>query len=192
MPIRVVLTVLAIGLSPIQQPIDASTPQPPVSAPVVPLQLSSTLIGADAEQAAHVEEVLARYQRAGLALPDLEIRFDDDPAECRGHDGLFQEQYTPWRVLICSDLPYVFPHELAHAWEAANLTDEARRRYVARFGLTTWDGRDVPWNQRGEEHAAFVIQQNLRDTSADPDSPVWADKVAAYELLTGLPSPLRS
>ena len=49
---------------------------------------------------------------------------EEVPPEVFVGANLFQQSFTPWRLLICSDLQFVPTHELAHAWEAANLTDD--------------------------------------------------------------------
>lgn len=148
-----------------------------------------SLRNADAARAEHVADSLARFRDAGLALPDVEIRFDEDPTACRGHDGLFQQHRSPWRLTVCSDAAYVLPHELAHAWTAANLSDDDRRRFTEAFGFATWNGRHVAWSERAGERAAFVIQQNLTVTLGRNDSPAWLEKIEAYEHLTGTTSP---
>jgi hypothetical protein len=148
------------------------------------------VVGADADQRLWLDEALVRFAANGLELPDLEVRFFDDDAACGGHQGLFQQSFTPWRILICSDLEFVATHELAHAWEAANVDDDFRAAYVARRGLPTWNGSGFDWNERGVEDLAFVVQQNLMATDPPLTSPTWADRVAAYELITGRPSPL--
>jgi hypothetical protein len=91
---------------------------------------------------------------------------------------------------VCSDLPFVLTHELAHAWAAANLTNAARARYTAARGFANWADHDAPWDERATEDAAFIVQQNLMMRSVDLESPAWIERVEAYELLTGTRSPL--
>lgn len=120
----------------------------------------------------------------------MEIEFRDDPADCNGHDGLFQSRYTPWRVTVCRELPYVLTHELAHAWEAANLDDADRNRYLELRGLTTWRDHDVSRGDRGIEDAAFMLQQNLMAGRVDVESDRWIERARAFEALTGRTSPV--
>ena len=120
------------------------------------------------------------------------MRFYDDQRGCHGHQGLFQQSFTPWRLLICSNLRFVPTHELAHAWEAANLADDDRVRYVDARGLTTWADPAAAWSDRGVEDVAFVIQQNLTATNPRMTSTTWIERAAAYELITGRPSPLNT
>jgi hypothetical protein len=91
---------------------------------------------------------------------------------------------------VCSELDFVVTHELAHAWESVTLDEDDRDRYLALRGLSTWDDHSVAWGQRGEEDAAFIVQQNLMSSSCS-SSPTWVERTEAYEALTGRPSPLR-
>jgi hypothetical protein len=136
-----------------------------------------------------VDNAVARFRFAGLQLPDLEITFHDDDASCDGHDGMFRPHDLPWRIDVCNDLDFVVPHELAHAWAAANLDDDDRTRYVDARGLTNWADTRVPWEERGTEDAAFMIQQNLRAINLDVSSATWVERIQAYEVLTGTTSP---
>jgi hypothetical protein len=151
---------------------------------------SVSVSGADSEDRTRLDEALAAFRENGLDLPDLEVRFYDDQSKCHGHQGLFQQSFSPWRLLICSDLQFVPTHELAHAWEAATLTDDDRARYVEARGLTTWDDPDVVWDERGIEEVAFILQQNLTATNPRMTSTTWIERAAAFELVTGRPSPL--
>ena len=151
-----------------------------------------TADGANAHQRARLDEALARFVDHGLELPDLDVRFFDDKADCDGYSGLFENSYTPWRLSICSDFTYVPTHELAHAWEASNLDEHARARYVEARGLTNWNDPAAGWADRGMEDAARMMQQNLMATNPQLTLPAWADRLDAYELLVGRRSPLRS
>ena len=102
---------------------------------------------------------------------------------------MFRPHALPWRIDVCSDLDFVVPHELAHAWAAANLDDDDRARYVDARGLTNWADTRVPWEERGTEDAAFMIQQNLRAIDLDVSSAAWSERIRAYEVLTGMTSP---
>lgn len=161
-----------------------------VERPAVSLRPAVDVVGASHEQIVAVDEALDRFRNAGLQLPDVEIVFHDDQAACKGHDGLFQAQHTPWRILVCSDLAFVLTHELAHAWEAATLDDVDRERYVELRRLSTWNSADADWDERGVEDAAFMIQQNLMAERVDVDSERWVVRTAAYEALTGRQSPV--
>lgn len=159
---------------------------------VTSVSLHPTVVvnGASAEEQGRVDDALARFGAAGLLLPDLEVVFADDVAECGGHDGLFRDRVTPWQVLVCSDLAFVVTHELAHAWEAANLDDDDRAHYTERRGLTTWNSPDVGWGERGVEDMAFMLQQNLMAGGVSPSWDRWSERTDAYAWATGRPSPV--
>ena len=184
--------------APVTAPITAPVPATIAPVPVISvpdrMAVSSTprvsVSGADSEDWTRLIEALATFSENGLELPDLEVRFFDDQSECFGHQGLFQTSFTPWRLLICSDLKFVPTHELAHAWEAANLTDDDRDRYVEGRRMTSWDDPDLAWDERAVEDLAFIVQQNLTATSPALTSVTWIERVDAYELATGRPSPL--
>jgi len=133
---------------------------------------------------------LDRFRNAGLALPDLEVVFATTDALCQGHLGLFERGFAPWKITICSELGFVFEHELAHAWEAATLTDELREGFMELRGYTVWSRPGVPWNERGVEGVAFIIQQGL---SGLPLTSVISDeqlsRLDGFELLTGFTDP---
>ena len=150
-----------------------------------------TVVGADVSQRAALVEAVDRFQGNHLDLPDLEVRFSDDPAHCHGHEGWFNPRVAPMRVLVCGELGFVITHELAHAWVAANLDVADRNRYMAARELTNWNDHDAPWTDRGTEDAAFMIQQNLMMDNPRRWSATWVERADAYELLTGRTSPLR-
>jgi hypothetical protein len=157
--------------------------------PSVSLTPTVTAVSANADDLDRIDDALARFRYAGLELPDLTITFHDEEASCDGHDGLFRESSGGWAIDVCSDLDFVIPHELAHAWAAANLDEDDRARYLKARGLTVWTGGDVPWEQRGTEDAAFIVQQNLRGINIAPSSATWTERMQAYAILTGSPSP---
>jgi hypothetical protein len=148
------------------------------------------VVGADYSDRAALRQALELFADNGLHLPDLDIRFFDAKDHCGGHFGLFESRTTPWRILICSSAAFVLPHELAHAWEAANVDDRIRELYLEMRGLEAWSAPDLEWGERGVEDAAFVIQQNLTAGPVLANVDIWRDRVAAYELLTSNASPL--
>lgn len=147
--------------------------------------------GADPQQRSTLDEALTRFRLAGLELPELDVRFSEDAADCLGHDGLFDSSRSPWRVTICSGAEFVPTHELAHAWETAHLDDADRDHYREVRGFETWSGNHVAWVERAMEDAAFTIQQNLMaGDHVDGRTERWQARAAAYELLTGQRSPV--
>jgi hypothetical protein len=84
--------------------------------PVVPLPTPGTapltptveVLGGSPEQRGRLHEAIARFVEIGLALPDLSVWLSSDIENCRGHLGAFQPQFTPWRIVICSDIGFVY------------------------------------------------------------------------------------
>jgi hypothetical protein len=150
------------------------------------------VLGASPTEEARLMLAISRFDRAGLALPDLVVGFfHGDTERCHGHAGLFEHRPEPWRISICEgDAEWVYEHELAHAWERANLADDVRQRFMELRGHRAWADSDVAWNERGVEGVAFVIQQGL---SGLPLPPALSDehrsRLEAYLLLTGQPDP---
>ena len=170
--------------SPMPQVIDAPAER------LTSLDPAVRVTGANPSQRHRLDEALGAFRSAGLALPDLQIDFHSDDTACDGHYGLYHDDLVPPRVSICSELEFVVAHELAHAWEAANLTEDDRRQYLQARALTSWNDPVDPWADRGIEDAAFVVQQNLSGRDIRPDRGPWPQRISAYEMLTELPSPL--
>ena len=194
-----VLVVAPIGLVTIEPDPNSSTSEPVVATTPAPAaevvhEVSPwpavTVVGADADQLALLGRALDKFRDFGLELPDVEVRYSDDEADCNGHLGIFENSYTPWRLSVCEQLPFVVYHELAHAWEAANVDDDTRKRYLEARGLATWNGQEAPHEERGVEDAARVIQFHVMTSHPVLSSPIWQERLAAYELLVGRPSPL--
>jgi hypothetical protein len=146
--------------------------------------------GSTVESRNELQAALGAFRDAGLELPDLTIRFSVDVADCGGHQGRFRDSIIPWEIAICSNNPAVYQHELAHAWERANLTDDQRIAFMELRGHAIWSSPDVPWIERGSEGVAFVIQQGLADVPLSPVLSIEArSRLNAYEFLTGAPAP---
>jgi hypothetical protein len=142
---------------------------------------------ATADDLDRLGEAVMAFVTADLELPGIEIWFHPDREPCNEHHGLFRATSELWQIQFCSsDLDSVYEHELAHAWVAANVGENQRSAFMHLRGLEHWSGRDIPWNERGTEWAAVVIQQGL---SGLPLPPVLSDeaesRLESYELLTG-------
>jgi hypothetical protein len=149
--------------------------------------------------AALTDWALSRFQQAGLELPPLAVAFHDSKQPCEGYVGLYRSGDTP-RVDICGfnwDRFLITPkktllHELAHAWAGANLSEEAKERFVRFRHLPTWGDDRFPWGEQGSEQAAEIIAWALLDEelvmahiqNTDPQR-----LARAYELLTSTESP---
>jgi hypothetical protein len=148
--------------------------------------------GASDVQTGRLEDALRLFAAADLTLPPLAVIFHDDQAPCRDHPGVFLAHRDPWEIHICSEsLEWVYEHELAHAWIAHNLSARQRQAFMDLAAYETWSDTSYPWNQRGVEGAAVVIQQGLSGLALPP---VLSDKterlhVDGYQLLVGDRSP---
>lgn len=114
------------------------------------------------EQRTIVDERARQFAIYGMQLPDLRVRFHDDEYGCDNHLGLFDFTQDPWTIEICSDMPWVVPHELGHAWERANLNLDRREAYMAHRGLTVWQDSDLSPAEQGIEDIAFTIQKAIQ------------------------------
>lgn len=151
-----------------------------------------TIRDATPSQVIRVGEALRAFEEAGLELPDLEIRFFTDDETCGAEHGRFYPSEDIWRIHICpTEVDAVYEHELAHAWELANVTDAQRREFMQMRGYESWSDRELPWDERGVEGAASVIE---RGVAGLPLPPVLGreevSRMRAYELLTGRPAPV--
>lgn len=151
-----------------------------------------TVSGASEQQSERLAEALRRFAGADLALPPLAVTFHDNGAPCHGHPGVFLAHPDPWEIHICSEnVEWVYEHELAHAWISHNVSAQQRQTFMELGSYETWSDRAYPWNERGSEWAAVVIQQGI---SGLPLPPVLSDKIKrlhvdGYQLLVGVPSP---
>lgn len=167
----------------------SSLPEDRVAAPQ---DMPLTVHGASEGQIERLEDAFRRFAAADLTLPPLAVVFHDDPDPCRDYRGVFLTDPDPWEIHICSEsVDVVYEHELAHAWIAHNLSLQQRQAFMDLAAYETWSDRSYPWNERGVEGAAVVIQQGI---SGLPLAPVLSDKtkrlhVDGYQLLVGSPSP---
>jgi hypothetical protein len=187
--------------------VDASPPAGGVS---TVLPNGTEVLAATPAMVGLVRWALGRFESAGL--DDLElasVTFAAGSARCDGISGTVTHAEHGADVLLCFDEQdvcrspdcgtYTFAaratvlHELAHVWEANQLDDADRERYLTRTGLATWFGAEVGWSARGGERAAEVLLWGLlgqvvpMPRIGDPP----AEQLAAeFELLTGT-DPLR-
>lgn len=146
-----------------------------------------TVHNATADDLGRLGEAVTAFVTADLELPGLDIWFHSDLQHCNEHHGVFRATSESWQIHICSsDLESVYEHELAHAWIAENVGEGQRSAFLELRGLENWADPDIPWNERGTEWAALVIQQGL---SGLPLPPALSDeaksRLESYELLTG-------
>ena len=113
---------------------------------------------------------LRQFERAGLVLPPLVLRFHDERQDCGGNFGLYRAG-VPAQVEICGfnwdrfvvTAKKTLLHELGHAWSQYNLTDDAREQFLVLRDLDTWGDDEFPWNEQGSEQFAEIIAWALID-----------------------------
>ena len=168
--------------------IGASTANPvPLSADLTSagIPASVTVVGASENDHAAIGWAVDLFQRGGLELPPVVIEIHTAPADCNGHDGLFRSSETTPTVLVCNRSRYIVLHELAHAWEQHNLTDDTRQEFMEMLGLTAWSDHDVVWKERGVEVVAEIITWGLYDNDLTADLDERLMKQRAFALITG-------
>ena len=152
--------------------------------------------GADRQTPGILESVdwaLARYDLAGLSLPDMEIRFHRGRTPCRGFLGLATVDETGnHRIDVCvGGTPKrrrILLHEFGHAWSHENLAPQTRDAFIDERGLDNWNDWEREWETRGTEHAAVLMAWGLNEHCdfhemvTDEDARQLADH---FELLTG-------
>lgn len=108
------------------------------------------------------------YDEAGLALPAITFVFHGDDTEvCDGWFGRHDATAGGSVIGICTSrtgppIEALFIHELAHAWCAHSLSEQRRSDFQELRGCPVWRG-DVPWHERGAEHAAEILMWGLID-----------------------------
>ncbi len=173
---RIIPSVVAVVLAVLTVPIAAHSSEAVATAVESAPTAGPVVVARTAAEVALVDHALARFDRAGLALPsELRIEFVDDPARCAGYGGV----YLPAEIIVrlCRPSQRTLLHELAHAWVETTLDATQRQAFLELRGLDTWvDG--PAWDGRGAEHAAEIVMWALLD---DDPSVAWiaqADGVA--------------
>lgn len=168
-----------------------ANPDPGPEKPKASLDPNMVVENASPESIERVSTAVTRFTSLGLGLPNLQIALHSGEEDCGGAKGRFSDSSKPWQISICStEVETVLEHELAHAWERANLSDAIRRAYMEENNYTVWRSHDVPWNERAVEGIAVVIQQGVSGLPLPPALSLdIAERLAAFELLTGRPDP---
>jgi len=146
--------------------------------PAVPFTGETVSNASGKEAAALVEWARSRYQLIDLDLPDVKVLFHDVTAPCNGANGIYRSGHGHPRIHICvrdrgtfaSDLwrRRTLLHELAHAWEQANLDDADRARLLIVIDAADWYAPDAPWEERGAERFAETLVWGLYDQLRRP------------------------
>lgn len=151
-----------------------------------------------------LEWATARFLLVGLHLPEVDLSFHDDTEVCGFDDGIYRDQDGRHRLLICVPDRGTFAsnlerqrtlvHELAHAWDQANLDDLDRQKLLPILDAEDWYAPDEAWEDRGAERFAETIVWGLYDQLRRPkliDTPC-AELHADFHSITGhsAPSPV--
>jgi hypothetical protein len=116
-----------------------------------------------------IEWGIARFAEAGLPLPDIDFTQHGSTGSCRGRPGWYQRNGARSTIDICVDrsrpsMEFLVLHELAHAWDSHQLTDDRRQAFLDMRGLRQWWGTDAEhWGDFGAEQAAEVMVWALFD-----------------------------
>ena len=161
-----------------QSPVISERPQRPLM-----------VIGGTTEDHNRLEEATGLFKTEGLHLPALIVEFSDTTDACLGNAGIYlaasrHEALSTDMIAICGRIRLDLVHELAHAWEHHNVTDDTRQAFLDRWGLESWRDRNVDWHERGIEKAANTVAFGLVVDWATDDANILRF-VCGYELLTG-------
>ena len=146
----------------------------------------------DPAQRRLAEWAVARFERAELDPPTVEIHFHGSSSWCGGHLGYARGG----RVDVCTILENEMArrnllHELGHIWIDQNVSQADRDRFLELRGLWTWNASTVDWGDRGYEQGAEIMAWALGDrilTAQIPQNDA-ARLAEGFELLTGAETP---
>jgi hypothetical protein len=148
------------------------------------------IYGADHQFEIEIEDAMDRFEAAGLELPPLRIFAHADKRGCEGHLGIYGQYGQRDRIDLCTHVEFYILHELGHAWEQHNVTDDVRAAILEETGLTVWHDRDLPWLDSGAEIAANTIAFGLLDLPMDEaETAAFTPQLERFRLLTGANSP---
>jgi hypothetical protein len=156
-----------------------------------PLKIRPGIVvfSADPAQQELARWAAARFDRAGLDPPTVEIRFHGDASGCGGHLGYAKDGGVEVCTVLVNEMARRnLLHEMGHIWIDQNVSLADRDRFLELRGLQTWNGSTYPWEERGYEQGAEIMAWVLGTrilTAEIPDNdPVQLG--AAFELLTGV------
>jgi len=160
----------------------------PVMSPVE-RQLSDDpgIYGATESERRDIRAKISLFATAGLRLPQLRIYVHGSTAGCGGHSGLFDKDRSGQRIDICGN---VVLHELAHAWELHNMSNQTRQAFMDYTGLDVWNHADTDHKLRAIERAATVVAWGVgKGQLTAGEAPMYEEHLLHYEMLTGVRSP---
>ena len=135
---------------------------------------------------------VARFGRAGLDAPTVEIQFHTDASGCGGHLGYAKGG----RVDLCTVLVNEMArrnllHEMSHIWIDQNVSAAVRARFLHVRSLPSWNASTDRWEERGYEQGAEIMAWGLgtRILTAQIPENLPEQLGAGFELLTGVTPP---
>jgi hypothetical protein len=162
-------------------------------APGLQIRPGIVVFSGDPAQLELARWAVARFERAGLDSPTVEVHFHGDTSGCGGHLGYARDG----RVDVCTILENEMArrnllHEMGHVWIDQNVSRAERVRFLELRGLRTWNASTADWGYRGYEQGAEIVSWALGNRilwAQIPDNdPVRLS--AGFELLTGIELPV--
>ncbi len=151
------------------------------------------ITGATPEQSSLLKWARSDFVRAGLPLPDLDVRFYPDREACGDAHGRYRRDGGLLRMCNRGELKtsprHTLLHELTHAWSFEYLDRDTIRAFLELRDLDEWADPDDDWWDMGQEQAAEIVAWGLMgeyefNSFRTQDEPCDA-LAAAYTLLTG-------
>jgi hypothetical protein len=161
----------------------------------VALQPGVTVFSEDPVQQQLAGWAVARFERAGLNPPTVEIAFHADASECGGRLGYAKDGHVDVCTALVNEMARRnLLHEMGHIWIDQNVSRADRDRFLEFRGLRTWNASTADWDDRGYEQGAEIMAWALGDrilTAQIPENDP-AQLGVAFEILTGVVVPFRA
>jgi hypothetical protein len=157
----------------------------------VELQPGVTVFSDRAQQRL-AEWAVARFERAGLDPPAVEIAFHADASASGGHLGYAKDGHVDVCTVLVNEMARRnLLHEMGHIWIDQNVSRADRDRFLEFRSLRTWNASTADWDDRGYEQGAEIMAWALGDrilTAQVPENDP-AQLGVAFEILTGVVVP---
>jgi hypothetical protein len=159
-----------------------------------PLEIRPGIVvfSADPAQQELARWAAARFDRAGLDPPTVEIRFHGDASGCGGHLGHAQDGGVDVCTVLVNEMARRnLLHEMGHIWIDQNVSRANRDRFLDFRGLGTWNSSTADWENRGYEQGAEIMAWALGDRILMAQIPENdpAKIGVAFAILTGVVVP---
>jgi len=159
----------------------------------VGLQPGVTVFSEDPAQQQLARWAVARFERAGLDPPAVEMAFHADASGCGGHLGFAKDGHVDVCTVLVNEMARRnLLHEMGHIWIDQNVSRADRDRFLEFRSLRTWNASTADWDDRGYEQGAEIMAWALGDrilTAQVPDNDP-AQLAGAFEILSGVVVPL--